>query len=134
MVSIFRLIKDIVVHECISLKQVKKTFFRNLLDSGVQRFDAHRFCLRNKMRISSHHFWMPIPEQKGTRSTSAIKGWSACRVTVIAGTLSSNSIRRSRLASFNCGPINVLSAESSAREPHLTPAVESGFQHATRAR
>jgi hypothetical protein len=34
------------------------------LDSGVQRFDAHRFYLRNKMRISSHHFWMPIPDQK----------------------------------------------------------------------
>ena len=26
------------------------------LDSGVQRFDAHRFYLRHRMRISSHHF------------------------------------------------------------------------------
>ena len=26
------------------------------LDSGVQRFDAHRFYLRERMRISSHHF------------------------------------------------------------------------------
>jgi GNAT superfamily N-acetyltransferase len=26
------------------------------LDSGVQRFAAHRFYLRNKMNISSHHF------------------------------------------------------------------------------
>lgn len=26
------------------------------LDSGVQRFDAHRFYLRKRMRISSHHF------------------------------------------------------------------------------
>jgi len=26
------------------------------LDSGVQRFDAHRFYLRNRMDISSHHF------------------------------------------------------------------------------
>lgn len=26
------------------------------LDSGVQRFDAHRFYLSNKMIISSHHF------------------------------------------------------------------------------
>lgn len=26
------------------------------LDSGVQRFDAHRFYLRNRMHISSHHF------------------------------------------------------------------------------
>jgi len=26
------------------------------LDSGVQRFDAHRFYLRRRMSISSHHF------------------------------------------------------------------------------
>ncbi|MCC7292877.1 MAG: GNAT family N-acetyltransferase [Phycisphaerales bacterium] len=26
------------------------------LDSGVQRFDAHRFYLRQRMKISSHHF------------------------------------------------------------------------------
>jgi GNAT superfamily N-acetyltransferase len=26
------------------------------LDSGVQRFDAHRFYLRNRMSITSHHF------------------------------------------------------------------------------
>lgn len=26
------------------------------LDSGVQRFDAHRFYLRKRMNISSHHF------------------------------------------------------------------------------
>ena len=26
------------------------------LDSGVHRFDAHRFYLRERMRISSHHF------------------------------------------------------------------------------
>jgi GNAT superfamily N-acetyltransferase len=35
------------------------------LDSGVQRFDAHRFYLRNRMRISSHHFWMPVDRQRG---------------------------------------------------------------------
>jgi GNAT superfamily N-acetyltransferase len=34
------------------------------LDSGVQRFDAHRFYLRNRMRISSHHFWMPVDRQR----------------------------------------------------------------------
>ena len=28
------------------------------LDSGVQRFDAHRFYLQKRMRISSHHFQM----------------------------------------------------------------------------
>jgi GNAT superfamily N-acetyltransferase len=26
------------------------------LDSGVQRFEAHRFYLRNRMQIVSHHF------------------------------------------------------------------------------
>ncbi|MGX1791676.1 hypothetical protein ACWIDW_01820 [Microbacterium sp. NPDC055312] len=26
------------------------------LDSGVQRFDAHRFYLRERMNIDAHHF------------------------------------------------------------------------------
>jgi len=30
------------------------------LDSGVQRFDAHRFYLRNRMKISSHHFGLDL--------------------------------------------------------------------------
>jgi GNAT superfamily N-acetyltransferase len=30
------------------------------LDSGVQRFDAHRFYLTNRMVISSHHFRMEL--------------------------------------------------------------------------
>jgi len=30
------------------------------LDSGVQRFDAHRFCLLKRMKISSYHFPLPI--------------------------------------------------------------------------
>ncbi len=30
------------------------------LDSGVQRFDAHRFYLRRRMRISSHHFALSV--------------------------------------------------------------------------
>ena len=34
------------------------------LDSGVQRFDAHRFYLRNRMRISSHHFWIKVSGTK----------------------------------------------------------------------
>jgi len=33
------------------------------LDSGVQRFDAHRFYLRKRMRISSHHFWLGLDSQ-----------------------------------------------------------------------
>lgn len=31
------------------------------LDSGVQRFDAHRFYLRERMRITSHHFAIDLP-------------------------------------------------------------------------
>ena len=30
------------------------------LDSGVQRFDAHRFYLRERMLISAHHFTKPL--------------------------------------------------------------------------
>lgn len=30
------------------------------LDSGVQRFDAHRFYLAQRMRISSHHFALDL--------------------------------------------------------------------------
>ena len=30
------------------------------LDSGVQRHDAHRFYLRERMHISSHHFTKPL--------------------------------------------------------------------------
>jgi GNAT superfamily N-acetyltransferase len=30
------------------------------LESGVQRFEAHRFYLRKRMRISSHHFSLPL--------------------------------------------------------------------------
>jgi GNAT superfamily N-acetyltransferase len=30
------------------------------LDSGVHRFDAHRFYLTNRMVISSHHFRLPL--------------------------------------------------------------------------
>ena len=30
------------------------------LDSGVHRFDAHRFYLRERMHISAHHFSKPL--------------------------------------------------------------------------
>jgi GNAT superfamily N-acetyltransferase len=30
------------------------------LDSGVQRFEAHRFYLRERMSIVSHHFSLPL--------------------------------------------------------------------------
>lgn len=32
------------------------------LDSGVQRFDAHRFYLRHGMHISSHHFSLRLDD------------------------------------------------------------------------
>jgi GNAT superfamily N-acetyltransferase len=32
------------------------------LDSGVQNFGAHRFYLRNRMIISSHHFKLTLTE------------------------------------------------------------------------
>lgn len=31
------------------------------LDSGVQRFGAHRFYLQQRMRIASHHFALELP-------------------------------------------------------------------------
>ena len=37
-------------HECHSFE----------LDSGVQRFDAHRFYLRKRMKIASHHFSLQL--------------------------------------------------------------------------
>ena len=30
------------------------------LDSGVQRFDAHRFYLMKRMKIASHHFSLQL--------------------------------------------------------------------------
>jgi GNAT superfamily N-acetyltransferase len=30
------------------------------LDSGVQRFEAHRFYLRHRMKIASHHFLLDL--------------------------------------------------------------------------
>jgi GNAT superfamily N-acetyltransferase len=37
------------------------------LDSGVQRFDAHRFYLVNRMKISSYHFALPIEPKTQNR-------------------------------------------------------------------
>ena len=34
------------------------------LDSGVQRFDAHRFYLRLGMKIASHHFSEELQRRK----------------------------------------------------------------------
>ena len=40
------------------------------LDSGVQRFDAHRFYLRERMRIASHHS-SRMSDSRGTGSRAA---------------------------------------------------------------
>lgn len=37
------------------------------LDSGVQRFGAHRFYLRERMEITSHHFAMKVGMREGRR-------------------------------------------------------------------
>ena len=43
------------------VEQAKENGCRELhLDSGVQRFDAHRFYLRKRMNITSHHFALPL--------------------------------------------------------------------------
>lgn len=34
------------------------------LDSGVQRFDAHRFYFRERMHVSAYHFVMGLKAQK----------------------------------------------------------------------
>ena len=34
------------------------------LDSGVQRFDAHRFYLMKRMKIASHHFTLNLSERQ----------------------------------------------------------------------
>lgn len=42
--------------ECLGSMAAKKGCSQIHLDSGVQRFDAHRFYLNKKFRIASHHF------------------------------------------------------------------------------
>jgi GNAT superfamily N-acetyltransferase len=37
-----------------------------LLDSGVQRFDAHRFYLNKKLKIDCHHFAMSLKDRKSS--------------------------------------------------------------------
>ncbi len=44
------LIEYAKLHHCTQLK----------LDSGVQRFDAHRFYFQQRMKISSHHFSLDL--------------------------------------------------------------------------
>jgi GNAT superfamily N-acetyltransferase len=43
------------------LRQAREKKCANLeLDSGVQRFDAHRFYFVKRMKISSYHFALPL--------------------------------------------------------------------------
>jgi len=44
------LIEQAQTHACTHLE----------LDSGVQRFDAHRFYFRQRMTIASYHFTLPL--------------------------------------------------------------------------
>jgi hypothetical protein len=37
------------------------------LDSGVQRFDTHRFYFRKRMHISSYHFRLQITQPNETK-------------------------------------------------------------------
>lgn len=41
------------------------------LDSGVQRFDAHRFYLTNRMNIASYHFRLGIDSARSTKPKRA---------------------------------------------------------------
>lgn len=43
------------------------------LDSGVHRFDAHRFYMRKRMVISDHHFSLALEEMNYTPETVASK-------------------------------------------------------------
>jgi GNAT superfamily N-acetyltransferase len=40
------------------------------LESGVQRFDAHRFYFRQRMHVSAYHFTLSLAEA-GDRATRA---------------------------------------------------------------
>jgi GNAT superfamily N-acetyltransferase len=65
----FMYVDDLVVDEQVRSQQYGQHLFEWLveyakqqgckelaLDSGVHRFDAHRFYLRQRMKIASHHF------------------------------------------------------------------------------
>ncbi len=69
----FLYVDDLVTEEGVRSRGVGKRLFNWLiefgrragcssleLDSSVQRFDAHRFYLREKMQIRSHHFSLPL--------------------------------------------------------------------------
>jgi GNAT superfamily N-acetyltransferase len=47
------------------IEQARRDGCRQLeLDSGVQRFDAHRFYFAKRMKIASYHFSIETPQSK----------------------------------------------------------------------
>jgi GNAT superfamily N-acetyltransferase len=52
------LVEQARVHDCEQLE----------LDSGVQRFDAHRFYLLNRMKIASYHFSIEVAATKKAKA------------------------------------------------------------------
>ncbi len=69
----FLYVDDLVVDETVRSQQYGQHIFEWLveyarlhgckelaLDSGVQRFDAHRFYLQRRMKIASHHFLLDL--------------------------------------------------------------------------
>jgi GNAT superfamily N-acetyltransferase len=69
----FLYVYDLVVDESVRSQKYGQCMFEWLveyaklhdckelsLDSGVQRFDAHRFYLQQRMNISCHHFSLPL--------------------------------------------------------------------------
>lgn len=69
----FLYVYDLAVDETVRSQQYGQRLFEWLveyakshgcseldLDSGVQRFDAHRFYLRQRMHISAHHFSLSL--------------------------------------------------------------------------
>jgi GNAT superfamily N-acetyltransferase len=52
------------------VQQARKDKCENLeLDSGVQRFDAHRFYFVKRMKIASYHFSIAVADNAGPRKT-----------------------------------------------------------------
>ena len=43
------------------LRAIAQGCFTLELDSGVKRYDAHRFSLRERMNIDAHHFTLELP-------------------------------------------------------------------------
>jgi hypothetical protein len=49
------------MHDWLLREAVRARCATLTLDSGVQRFQAHRFYFRQRMSIVGYHFEMPVP-------------------------------------------------------------------------